>query len=422
MASRYRILVMKEDGGVLKSRSLSLACWVPRLVLSLGALAILFLAAYSYHSHKLLLDARNRGSLSGILDTRGPGHELQVEALTERLRDLEARVRTLSRREGELALLTRDYNMQLGLPEGSALEAIWPELVNTVSWTWGGRYAQGGVDASARSLANPDRGSLEAVRGLHRDLDRLVESAEATELALSELSSALRGSEPLLAVTPYSTPVPNGRVSSLFGYRASPFRGGGLDFHQGLDLSAPAGSPVYAPAGGVVLSSDWSKSGYGLMITLDHGFGLSTRYAHLSESLVSPGDQVERGDLIGKVGSTGRSTGPHLHYETLMGGVAVDPRGFIRGGPDVTDELLSAAREDPEAGKSDLGSAAGLGAEAPKDRAPNSEKSAAKSPTDASGKAAVKSPGKNSGQSQGKNKGKGKGGSSGKRSGKRAKR
>ncbi|MDR2353873.1 MAG: M23 family metallopeptidase, partial [Deltaproteobacteria bacterium] len=162
-----------------------------------------------------------------------------------------------------------------------------------------------------------------------RDLDKLEASAAATELALSELSAALKGSEMLLSVTPYANPVPTGRFSSGFGYRSSPFSGG-LDFHQGLDLTAPVGTPVYAPADGTVLSSDWSISGYGLMITLDHGFGLTTRYAHLSESLVTVGSKVTRGQMIAKVGSTGRSTGPHLHYETILGEVPVDPLTFMK--------------------------------------------------------------------------------------------
>jgi murein DD-endopeptidase MepM/ murein hydrolase activator NlpD len=79
----------------------------------------------------------------------------------------------------------------------------------------------------------------------------------------------------------------------------------------------------------VVLSADWSNNGYGLLVALDHGYGLTTRYAHLSASLVAPGQTVTRGEAIGRVGSTGRSTGPHLHYETILGGVHVDPLFFV---------------------------------------------------------------------------------------------
>ncbi|MDR2405208.1 MAG: M23 family metallopeptidase [Deltaproteobacteria bacterium] len=330
MASRYRILVMKEGNGALKSRSYSLSTWIPKAFIVFGFMLIALLAGYSYYSHNLLMSIEDHTVEIDLLNTQSAGKGLQFEALTERLHDLEAQVADLTKRENDLALLTQEFNMQLGLPEGTELAEIWPELVNTISWTWGGVNAQGGVDAKERTLNKDEVSSIEVVRGLHRDLDKLSESAEDTELALSELTTALSGSTALLAVTPYANPVPGGKVSSLFGYRSSPFRGMPLDFHQGLDLSAPNGTPVYAPADGVVLSSDWSKSGYGLMITLDHGYGLTTRYAHLSGSLVNVGDKVKRGDHIGKVGSTGRSTGPHLHYETLLGGVPVDPWGFIR--------------------------------------------------------------------------------------------
>jgi murein DD-endopeptidase MepM/ murein hydrolase activator NlpD len=149
------------------------------------------------------------------------------------------------------------------------------------------------------------------------------------DLALSELTQALEGSRELLAATPTSLPVVKGRLTSSFGYRASPF-GRGSDMHLGMDMAAPVGTPVYAPASGLVLSADWSGNGYGLMITIDHGFGLTTRYAHLSEVLVEAGQQIEKGFLIAKIGNTGRSTGPHLHFETVLGGVAVDPMTFLR--------------------------------------------------------------------------------------------
>ena len=99
---------------------------------------------------------------------------------------------------------------------------------------------------------------------------------------------------------------------------------GGVRAHAGIDLAAPAGSPVAAAYDGRVLSADWAGS-YGLLVVLDHGDGLQTRYAHLSRLMVASGQQVRQGDLIGLVGSTGRSTGPHLHYELRRNGIPVNP-------------------------------------------------------------------------------------------------
>jgi murein DD-endopeptidase MepM/ murein hydrolase activator NlpD len=134
-----------------------------------------------------------------------------------------------------------------------------------------------------------------------------------------------------LALVPYRKPV-IGEVefTSGFGVRSDPFLGRPA-MHTGLDFRAATGDPVRATANGKVVSSGWA-GGYGRMVEIDHGNGLSTRYGHLSEINVKVGDSVRIGQVIGTVGSTGRSTGPHLHYETRIDGEAVDPQKFLRAG------------------------------------------------------------------------------------------
>jgi murein DD-endopeptidase MepM/ murein hydrolase activator NlpD len=134
-----------------------------------------------------------------------------------------------------------------------------------------------------------------------------------------------------LALVPYRKPVV-GEVefTSGFGVRSDPFLGRPA-MHTGLDFRASMGDPVRATANGKVVSAGWS-GGYGRMVEIDHGNGLSTRYGHLSEIGVKIGDQIRIGQVIGAVGSTGRSTGPHLHYETRIDGEAVDPQKFLRAG------------------------------------------------------------------------------------------
>lgn len=134
-----------------------------------------------------------------------------------------------------------------------------------------------------------------------------------------------------LALVPYRKPVV-GQVefSSGFGVRSDPFLGRPA-MHSGLDFRAATGDPVRATANGKVVSAGWS-GGYGRMIEIDHGNGLATRYGHLSEIGVKVGEYVKIGQVIGEVGSTGRSTGPHLHYETRVHGDAVDPQKFLRAG------------------------------------------------------------------------------------------
>ena len=134
-----------------------------------------------------------------------------------------------------------------------------------------------------------------------------------------------------LALVPYRKPV-IGEVefTSGFGVRSDPFLGRPA-MHTGLDFRAPTGDPVRATANGKVVSSGWA-GGYGRMVEIDHGNGLATRYGHMSEIHVKVGDPIKIGQVIGAVGSTGRSTGPHLHYETRIDGEPVDPQKFLRAG------------------------------------------------------------------------------------------
>jgi murein DD-endopeptidase MepM/ murein hydrolase activator NlpD len=120
----------------------------------------------------------------------------------------------------------------------------------------------------------------------------------------------------------FSWPV-TGTITSPFGWRTNPF-GGGPEFHQGLDIAAPMGTTVTAAAGGTVIMAQW-YGGYGNYILIDHGGSYSTGYGHLSAMYVSPGQSVQRGQAIGAVGSTGQSTGPHLHFEVRIAGKPVDP-------------------------------------------------------------------------------------------------
>ena len=129
---------------------------------------------------------------------------------------------------------------------------------------------------------------------------------------------------------PVRKPIYGYQEMSTFGRRIDPFNGQ-LAFHSGMDLAGPAGSKIYATADGTV--SFTGRSGaYGNMVDLDHGFNLSTRYAHLSQILVEDGQQVKKGDVIAIQGATGRATGPHLHYEVRYKNQPMDPRNFLMAG------------------------------------------------------------------------------------------
>ncbi|MDQ6785471.1 MAG: M23 family metallopeptidase [Acidobacteriota bacterium] len=123
-----------------------------------------------------------------------------------------------------------------------------------------------------------------------------------------------------------------GKINNEFGYRRNPFGGGSYEFHPGLDIGGEKGDTVVAPANGIVLKAEW-QGGYGNMIEIDHGNGLTTRYGHLSQFEVQAGSAVQRGQLIGLVGSTGRSTGAHLHFEVRLNNKPINPRRFLSSAP-----------------------------------------------------------------------------------------
>jgi murein DD-endopeptidase MepM/ murein hydrolase activator NlpD len=128
---------------------------------------------------------------------------------------------------------------------------------------------------------------------------------------------------------PSEKPVKSAAFTSSFGMRSDPF-GRGAAMHAGIDLAGPVGTPIYATADGVITESGWNSGGYGNLIKIDHGRGIETRYGHLQSMSVRVGERVRRGQMIGRMGSTGRSTGSHLHYEVRIDGRAVNPIPFMR--------------------------------------------------------------------------------------------
>lgn len=185
----------------------------------------------------------------------------------------------------------------------------------------------GGILVHARSL------TLEELQGEMAVLDQhsssKIDWLTAVETRLFDLK--IQNS-----MVPTEEPVKAGRIGSPFGFRIDPITGHSA-LHTGLDFPANIGTPIMAAAGGVVVVQEY-HSAYGNMIEIDHGNDLITRYAHASSVMVKKGDIVKRGQLIAKVGTTGRSTGPHLHFEVLVSGVPRDPRPFLNAG-----EALAAA-------------------------------------------------------------------------------
>lgn len=183
-----------------------------------------------------------------------------------------------------------------------------------------------GVGGSSPQMAGSEY-SIEKVRNMHRYSDNLKTAIAIQMGEKKELYGYFDKQRSMLACTPSVWPI-KGWVSSDFGYRVSPFTQE-KEFHRALDIVSREGTLVIAPADGVVVAASSTDYGYGNLLTVSHGYGLKTRYAHLSAFLVKPGDRVKRGQELAKVGNTGRSTGAHLHYEILLNEVPVNPQQYI---------------------------------------------------------------------------------------------
>lgn len=230
--------------------------------------------------------------------------------------EIDDRLLALSRFDTQLREMTRLNDTDRGLAMGP------------VTTQYG---AGGGPSIDADPFAVPIAGDDAASRALHEALldsrlDGLAHEANRQLGSLSQLVEHFTAREQVLASTPSVWPA-SGWVTSTFGMRDDPYTSERV-MHLGVDVSAREGTPVMAPARGTVMHAG-QRGAYGNLVALDHGNGIVTHYAHLERMLVKEGDKVSRGQHIGDVGNTGRSTGPHLHYEVRVGGVPVNPKRFI---------------------------------------------------------------------------------------------
>jgi murein DD-endopeptidase MepM/ murein hydrolase activator NlpD len=163
---------------------------------------------------------------------------------------------------------------------------------------------------------------------LQQKISELAIELERRSDRLNVLEAVLLQQNLQKDTVPSDRPVDSGYNSSSYGWRVDPFTGK-MAFHEGLDFMAEAGTPIYAAAGGIVTEAERTPD-YGKIVKIAHGAGLETRYAHISMIMVKVGDRIEKGQIIAKVGNTGRSTGAHLHFEVRLNGAPLDPRKYLQ--------------------------------------------------------------------------------------------
>lgn len=180
--------------------------------------------------------------------------------------------------------------------------------------------------SDVREKLKGEKDEMGLVQQMRTDIERLKSEAASREESLSELERLLQTKRDVLISTPSIWPV-QGWVTSGFGFRANPFTGL-TQMHEGMDISNRIGTLIVAPADGII-SDIGSDRAHGRILVISHGFGMMTRYSHLNNVLVRVGQKVKRGDKIAEVGMSGKTTGPHLHYEIRLNGIPVNPMRYI---------------------------------------------------------------------------------------------
>jgi len=214
-------------------------------------------------------------------------------------------------------------------------------------------YRKMGIGGSNRYdyLTNYSSGKL--MKDVSLQMDELEQRLVGQSMSLQELQKLAKDREKLLSCVPAIQPVSNKdlkRIASGFGWRIDPiYKTSRL--HAGIDFSADIGTEVYVTGDGIIESAEMNASGYGKCIVVNHGFGYKTRYAHLSEFKTKVGQTVKRGELIGLVGSTGKSTGAHLHYEVEMNGKKIDPIHFFHSdlSPEEYEQVIHLSKQSYKA-------------------------------------------------------------------------
>lgn len=303
---KISFFVLSNTGSRASQISVPISLIYVSVAVGVVVLAVLGYLAYDYHQLRAV-GFVNQTYENQIIDQKEiiAGQHAQIQTFTSEINKLKSKLVTLNNFEKKIRVIAnldqeKDRESLFGVG-GSIPEDL----------------------ATDVDLAKRQAGLL---REMHEQVDSLHLATSNQKTGFSSLLEALEGQKNLLACTPAIRPV-KGWMTSRFGYRNSPFTGR-RELHKGLDIANRKGTQIIAPADGIVKFTG-RKGLLGKTIDIDHGHGMITRYGHLKEILKKRGEPVKRGDIIAEMGDTGRSTGPHLHYEVHLNGVPVNPIKYI---------------------------------------------------------------------------------------------
>lgn len=231
--------------------------------------------------------------------------QVHLDAYAKELGELQARMMRLDAQSERLAKIAGEKDKKTTNNPNQTVDSLLPAN-------------RGGPLVNAHPMTEPD---------LQAAILELTKAVDARDDSLSSIEAKILQQSVLKDMLPNSKPITAAYNSSSYGWRIDPFNGNKA-FHEGLDFTANTGTPIRAAADGIVSSTEQGGA-YGKLVKIEHGSGLETRYAHTSRILVKVGERVTKGQIVAEVGSTGRSTGPHLHYEIRLNGAALDPRKYL---------------------------------------------------------------------------------------------
>ena len=301
LAEKYTIILMADLAGRMSRFS------IPKNIVKIGAgFSIAGFFVFIYISYSMLSVNLHLDEVEQLRET-SMVQKQEIQRFALRVEEFQNQMARLEKFDKKLRIITALENNN-SVSEKSEV------------------FGVGGPNTSERVSEITEKYSQGLLNQLDGDLGKLGNRAKRQEVSLHELDGFFKDQSSLLTSTPSIWPT-RGWVTSSFGYRVSPFTGM-REMHEGLDIATHLDAPVLSPANGVVVDVS-DDNGYGHMVEVDHGYGIVTRYGHNSKVLVKRGDRIKRGQPIARVGSTGRSTGPHVHYEVLLHGVPVNPYRYI---------------------------------------------------------------------------------------------
>ena len=300
------ILVSNKMAKAKSLSALQVAFWLAALMLMPILLTLLFITPQSNiktQGVKALLPPQIRNSIISS--------QVHLDAYAKELGELQARIMRLDAQNQRLAALAGEKDIKITNQPNAQLQKKSEQNTNQGN--------MGGPFISSKPMSEPD---------LQAAILALTDAVDTRDEYLSTLEAKILQKSVLKDMLPNSSPVEAAFNSSSYGWRSDPFNGDKA-FHEGLDFTASMGTAIKAAADGIVTTAEQTPD-YGNIVKINHGSGLETRYAHASKLLVKPGERVVKGQIVAQVGSTGRSTGPHLHYEIRLNGNSLDPRRYLQ--------------------------------------------------------------------------------------------